>query len=395
VIPRIREVHIRNYKSIEQASVSLSGFTVLVGANGSGKSNFVDALAFIQECLSTSVEAAFRARGSVTRVVHQTADGFRGAVGFRLVIDLDEATSADYGFEFTADPHGSPIIGREHCRILARGEELHSFEVEAGAFTKQLPGIRPVVEPGRLMLYAASDAPEFKPVYGFLTGVRIHAIDPNQLREIRSTEPGLELERHGRNAAAVLRVLQEHFHDRHARLVRILGSVVPGVTNVVTEGFGNVELLRFSERTGPGGGTVGMDQFSASDGTLRMLGVLLAVYQPTTPTVLVVEEPEATIHPAAADVLVSVLMDAAKRSQVIVTTHSPDVLDNKEITDDMLRVVSKPGGRTIIAPISSASRAAVRLKLYSPGELLRMNELNPEIEPADLNPAPDRRGAAS
>ncbi|HZG41535.1 MAG TPA: AAA family ATPase, partial [Longimicrobium sp.] len=298
---------------------------------------------------------------------------------------LDEAMSADYGVEFTADPHGPPIIGREYCRILAHGEELHSFEVEAGSLTKQLPGIRPVVEPGRLMLYAASDAPEFKPVYNFLTGVRVHAVDPNELREIRATGPGLELEKHGRNAAAVLRVLQERFTDRHARLIRILGSVVPGVTNVLTEGFGNIELLRFSERTGAAGGTVRMDQFSASDGTLRMLGILLAVYQPTTPTVLIVEEPEATIHPAAADVLVSVLMDAAKRSQVIVTTHSPDVLDNKEITDDMLRVVSKPSGRTIIAPISSASRAAVRQNLYSPGELLRMDELNPEIE----SPHPD------
>jgi predicted ATPase len=127
-----------------------------------------------------------------------------------------------------------------------------------------------------------------------------------------------------------------------------------------------------------------------------MLGMLLAVHQPATPTVLLVEEPEATIHPAAADVIVSVLMDAAKRSQIVITTHSPDVLDNKEITDDMLRVVSKPSGRTVIAPISSASRTAVRQNLYSPGELLRMDELNPETEPSNPKSAPemDRAGSA-
>jgi predicted ATPase len=235
------------------------------------------------------------------------------------------------------------------------------------------------------MLYAASDTPEFKPVYSFITGIRIHSIDPNQLRRIRSPEPGLELERTGQNSASVLRVLQERFQERHDRIVRVLGSVVPGVTHLSTEAFAGVELLYFGERLESRDHVVARDSASMSDGTLRMLGMLLAVYQPTTPSVLLVEEPEATIHPAAADVIVSVLMDAAKRSQVVITTHSPDVLDNKEITDDMLRVVSKRSGRTIIAPISSASRAAVRQNLYSPGELLRMDELNPEIE----SPHPD------
>jgi hypothetical protein len=74
---------------------------------------------------------------------------------------------------------------------------------------------------------------------------------------------------------------------------------------------------------------------------------------------------------------------------VIITTHSPDVLDNKEIKDEMLRVVSKENGRSVIAPISSASRTAVRQHLYSPGELLRMDELNPEIEPPNPNSAPE------
>jgi hypothetical protein len=72
-------------------------------------------------------------------------------------------------------------------------------------------------------------------------------------------------------------------------------------------------------------------------------------------------------------------MDAAKRSQVVITTHSPDVLDNTDITEEMLRVVSKPNGRTVVTPIASASRIAVQQHLYSPGELLRMDELNPEI----------------
>ncbi|HEX8322150.1 AAA family ATPase [Longimicrobium sp.] len=389
MIPRLREVRIGNYKSIEQAVVSLSGMTVLVGANGSGKSNFVDALAFVQECLSTSIEAAFRKRGGVTQVARHIRAGGREDLEFAFVIDLDPSTAAEYGFSIASDWNKTPEIIREYCTIREAGEEKHAFELERGRFTKRIPGIRPLVEPGRLMLYAASVTPEFQPVYSFLTGVRMYAIHPDDLREPRAPEPGLELESHGRNASSVVRVLTERFSDRHARIEGVLRSVVPGLEQVLVETIGSREFVMFVEATDRGPGAMLLDASTASDGTLRMLGMLLAVYQPATPTVLLVEEPEATIHPAAADVIVSVLMDAAKRSQVVITTHSPDVLDNKEITDDMLRVVSKPSGRTVITPISSASRTAVRQNLYSPGELLRMDELNPEIDPSHPSSAPE------
>lgn len=377
MIPRIREVHIRNYKSIEQASVTLAGFTVLVGANGSGKSNFVDALAFVQECLSTSIEAAFRKRGGAFGVAHQFSIGDSVDLELRIVIDLDDSTCADYGFGIYADLATPPEIFHEACRIIVDGEEKHAFEVKRGTFVNELAGVRPVVEPGRLMLYAASVTPEFHPVYAFLSGIRVYAIQPDVLRTPRGREAGLELETMGQNAASVLRVLEERFADRHARIVDVLSSVVPGILSVWVDALGSRELISFTEGAEPEEQLVSMDAFNLSDGTLRMLGMLLAVYQPTTPTVLLVEEPEATIHPAAADVLVSVLMDAAKRSQVVITTHSPDLLDNKEIAEDMVRVVSKSRGRTAIASMSNASRTAVRQNLYSLGELLRVDELNP------------------
>ncbi len=65
MVPRIRMVQIKNYKSLAAVSVELEPFTVFVGANGSGKSNFIDALAFVQESLSESVEIAFKRRGGL------------------------------------------------------------------------------------------------------------------------------------------------------------------------------------------------------------------------------------------------------------------------------------------------------------------------------------------
>jgi predicted ATPase len=71
MIPRIRLVQIKNYKSLADVSVELGPFTVLVGPNGSGKSNFVDALSFVQECLSESITLAFQRRGGMFAAHHR------------------------------------------------------------------------------------------------------------------------------------------------------------------------------------------------------------------------------------------------------------------------------------------------------------------------------------
>jgi predicted ATPase len=97
-----------------------------------------------------------------------------------------------------------------------------------------------------------------------------------------------------------------------------------------------------------------------SDGTLRVLGLLLAVYQTGPYSVVAVEEPEATVNPAVAEVVVEVLMDASHEKQVLLTSHSPDILDYKDLTDSQIRVVAMDHGRTLVAPVSQAGHAAIQ-----------------------------------
>jgi predicted ATPase len=82
MIPSIHQVQIKNYKSIAQVSVNLERFTVFVGPNGSGKSNFIDALAFVQECLSESIELAFKNRGGIA-AVRRISAGHPTHIGIR------------------------------------------------------------------------------------------------------------------------------------------------------------------------------------------------------------------------------------------------------------------------------------------------------------------------
>ncbi|HEX8674204.1 MAG TPA: AAA family ATPase, partial [Longimicrobium sp.] len=163
----------------------------------------------------------------------------------------------------------------------------------------------------------------------------------------------------------------------------ILSSVVPGVCGVsAVPAEGRYQFVQFDEVGSNPGTQVSFSGMSMSEGTLRVLGFLLAVYQPHIPSVLIIEEPEANIHPAAAEVVTSVLVDASHRSQVLITTHSAETLDHDDLSDDVFRVVVKDNGRTTIAPVALAAREAIREHLYSPGELLRINELGADLDAA-------------
>ena len=119
-----------------------------------------------------------------------------------------------------------------------------------------------------------------------------------------------------------------------------------------------------------------------SDGTLRALGALVAVMQlvkRTQPASLVgIEEPETALHPAAAGILMDALREAGTHTQVLITTHSPDLLDQiSPEKGDRLMAVQASRGTTEIGPVDEASLKAIENHLYSPGELLRMDQLEP------------------
>jgi predicted ATPase len=90
--------------------------------------------------------------------------------------------------------------------------------------------------------------------------------------------------------------------------------------------------------------------------------------------------PETALHPAAAAALREALTRASVQTQIIVASHSPDLLDDPGLSPDSLLAVSAEGGETRIAPLDAASRQAMRDHIFSAGELLRLNQLAPDAE---------------
>ncbi|MFH1010373.1 MAG: AAA family ATPase [bacterium] len=392
MIPRIRQVHVQNYRSLAKAWVTLEPLTVLVGPNGTGKSNFVDALAFVKDCLSESISSALQKRGGFwwTRT-RWFAPPESKSMGFRLVLDLESDIQADYAFELVEELNDTPAVRilRERCSVQS-ADGSHTFEVQGGEFTTPVPGIRPAVSPERLALTVVSAIKEFQPVYNFLTTMRFYSIVPERLREFRRSEPGDFLARDGSNAVAVLRRLIENGEQPGQlwhRINRLLSHISYGTDSISFAQFASkrpgasiedadlLQTLMFLQNVG-GGMHYSMEAVHMSDGSLRALALLLAAYQLGRHSLIAIEEPEATIHPAAAEVILQVLQDASHNRQMLITTHSPDILDNKDITDEQIRVVGMKDGYTFLSSVSESGRSIIRDKLYTPGELLRMNELD-------------------
>ena len=377
---RVREVQIRNYKSIGQATVKMGGLTILVGPNGAGKSNFLDALAFVSDSLSDSVELAFKNRGGLGSV-RRRSGGHPTHIGIRLIADLSPDTVADYSFEIAAEKGEQFSVARERCHVEWFMGESHSFDVERGHFMTPIQGIRPSVAEDRLALFAASATPEFRPVYDFLTGMRFYSIAPSELRNLQPPDSGDLLRRDGGNAAAVLKRIKAESPDRYQRINSLLAAAVSGIESVDHKSVGQWETLEFRQDVGQKHPWT-FDALNVSDGTLRLVGLLIAVYQPGRATVLGIEEPEATVHPAVAEQILEVLVDAARFRQVVVTTHSPDLLDFRDLQDDQVRVVTNPQNTTVIADLAATSRQAVRERLFTTGELMRAGELEGDADGA-------------
>jgi len=303
-------------------------------------------------------------------------------IGIGLTLALEGEARADYALEIAGKPTEGFRVAHERCIVQPPTGPAYRFEIGNGEFSQPIPRLRPRVAPDRLALYAASATEEFRPVFDFLTSMHSYAIVPERLRELQKPDSAQFLESDGGNAAAVLkRVQEQQWGNNHQRLCYLLSLIAEDIIGVEHQSVGPMETIRFIQDVGSEH-PWHFDAVNMSDGILRMLGLLLAAYQPGEVSVLAIEEPEATIHPAAAEVVIEVLIHAANKRQVLISTHSPDLLDFKELTDQQLRVVTKQQGRTLIAPVSSVGAAAIRERVFTSGKLLREDELEADPESA-------------
>ena len=386
--PLISAVHARNYRSIADARLELGPITALVGLNAAGKSNLVDIPRFISDALTIDLDQAVSSRGGIEAIRRWSPSRPRN---IEVGLTMPPPAKVEYGFTLAAKPGGAYAVSREYGKFqLPRERSVVEYQVENGKLAHPSDLVQEAIESGVTEL-ALPSLPRLvsrdprgmafrAAVASFLRRMRelrFYSISPAAIGTIQ--KPGLPypLDEHGENSASLLRQLKKDAPDQFHRIAETLGALVPGVADLDVRPSGGYLVTRIQrEDADKKGAPSWLSSDHESVGTLRLLGILLAIHQRPAPRFVALEEPEVNVHPGAAAKLADYLQSVTPETQVLVTTHSPDFID--PLPAEAIRAVKFENGTTTVGPVSNRQLRAAREELFTLGELHQQEGLEPE-----------------
>ncbi len=343
----LENVHIENFLSLHDVTLTLKPLTVLVGPNASGKSNVLSALQLLN--VLTRAEDP-----PPTKLIQDNLwAGEANNITFELQAKV-ESTLAAYKLELS-DNSDKPFIAE---RLLLKGEtDVQAISISNGEGTvKDEDGDNEAIyKSNKLALKSAGDygnKPITLSLTKFIKGWEFYNFDIDYLRgsltqflpENKEIQQAPKLDRYGRNLADVLWNWHENSPESFQNISESLASItkrkidqslIGGQNQLcLLEGYKNPIPLRY-----------------ASDGTLRVVAYNILLNEHELPPLIAIEEPEQNLHPGALTYIANVLEQIAERSQVIITTHSSQLLDafNPASLSDSLGIVllhNRPGSGT-------------------------------------------------
>lgn len=367
---RIDRLHLRNFLSYRDATLELGDLTALVGPNASGKSNAVAALRLLREIPLYGLQTAISRRGGFDQLRHRS-EGRPYDPGLRLEFRISPAGDlSSYELQLGALKGKRYQVKLERGRIAA--EDKHSsFSYFNGNLYLDDGTIMSTLPEGQSALPVSLSAGGSS-IWELLGSIQTVEINPSKVRELQDPTAADNFEPDGSNTASFLEALTT---VARSELIDQLSAIVPGIQRIEPRHIADkLTVVFYQEVSGR------RREFSAkqmSDGTLRIFGILLALLQPRRPSLVVIEEPETAIHLGALRTLVEILRAYSQDSQILLTTHSADIVDGLELDD--LRVVWSEGGESRIAPVAEHTRGPVQKGLITPGELLRSDALDPAV----------------
>jgi predicted ATPase len=347
---RITSVRIKNFKSLRDVHMKdIKNFAVLIGANGTGKTTFIDVFGFLRDCLVHNVRTAVQKRAGFQQLVSRGHEDesieielkveldFTGsrkrlvtyfvAVGLansRVVIRQERLSwkRGSYGrpFNFIDFREGRGVAVVENADAF--GTELKEEEMQREDQVLDAPDILALKALGQFKRFeAASQLREL------IEGWSVSDFRIEKARPEPDAAPAEHLNEDGSNLALYAQHLYAEHPDLFAKLLKRMAERVPGVAEVTPEDTGDGRIaLRFKDAAFEKG-------FLAryvSDGTIKMFAYLALLADPDPHPLLCIEEPENQLYPNLLPILAEEFSAYTQarhhQAQVFVTTHSPDFL---------------------------------------------------------------------
>jgi predicted ATPase len=340
---RFTHVHLENWRNFSKVEVDLQRRVFLVGPNASGKSNLLDVFRFLHDLVSVGggFQEAVRRRGGVSKLRCLSARRYSDIV-VEVRVGTDENRAAwEYELHLSQDIHRRAIVKRE--RVARQGENLLSR-----------PNEQDKNDPERLTqtyLEQVNVNKDFREVADSFGAVRYLHLVPQLVREPdrsvgRSNDPfgGDFLEQVARAPGPTRKAWLQRIRDA-------LRAAVPQLKELELwrdPVRGTPHLRGQYEHWRPQGAWQTEDQFS--DGTLRLMGLLWSILDGNGP--LLLEEPELSLHPEVVRLTPQLLARMQRRSgrQVMISSHSPDLLRDEGIGFDEVLLLEPGENGTTVSP---------------------------------------------
>lgn len=385
----IKRIKVRNFKSFDELDLELRSFNVVIGANASGKSNFTQIFKFLKDIDENDLKNAIALNGGMESLRNLTI-GSSAPLSLEVELLLDprvgwgreknvlyvneirysfavESNHDKNGLRITndemlqkfqmghLDKNQQELFGRENmvagtCLLSNIGGKLDyqfdppDIEDEVNKYVPILSFTKSNIPSNTLLIKTPfSLMPPWEELF---SKTMIYNFDPHLAKNPTQITGKAELERNGSNLALALDQLLENKENRR-KFCNLLRDLLPFVQDIGTEKFAEKSLLMTLRENYYEGKS--LRAYLLSDGTINIVALLIALYFEEK-NVVIIEEPERYIHPHLVSRLIQMMKEVSKNKQVIVTTHSPEVVKHAGLENLLLVGRRKDGFSRISRP---------------------------------------------
>jgi len=380
----VRSITLKNLLSFRETTLELRPLNVLIGPNASGKSNLIDTIGLLQAA-PTDLAAAMRLGGGAHEWIWKGEPATRDRTAWiECVVQLERELS--YQLRFGTAGLSLEVVNEslrpwkktpdDPDSFVSRGGKILRLAVKAGPGPGRTSRTAEVNDASQSVLESLKGpvgVPEATSLARSFASMQIYRDwDTSSGSGIRRGAPatiaGEQLAPDGGNLALVLNEMQTA--PEYETLVGYLRRLLDGFQQIFIMVKEGAVVVRLKEEG------IGITPASRlSDGTLRFLCLMTALFHPNPPPLICIEEPEVGLHPDALQLVAEALQEASQRTQLIVTTHSEALVD--ALTDDPEAIVvcEKDSDNSTQFHRLEKGRLKVWLERYRLGQLWRKGEI--------------------
>jgi predicted ATPase len=338
----IKSIKAQNYKSFNNLDVKLSDFNIIIGPNSAGKSNFISILQFLRDIINSGVENAISLQGGTEHILNTNAKN--GVISLEILFDTK--ISSSFGIH-NSHLNIIGILYRINIELFGKvkklkkyrytetvefnlkdGSKLSMFNVDGKV--KMDDELKDKLGPFIEFVFAHEMSDKsilaLIPIVPFFERTNIpqvYDIDPKLSKRSIPLSGLAELEPDGRNIAIVLKNLTKN-KDFMKKLIGLVDICLPFINKVNIESLSDKTIiLNVRENFN---NSLELPATFISDGTIEIITLIDILYFERR-NVVAIEEPEKNIHPALLQKLVELMDDSSKNKQLIITTHSPEIIN--------------------------------------------------------------------